>query len=236
MHQAAIPSVPRSVEDPLGTSEVNINGTLNLLEQARIEGVKRFVYASSSSVYGESETLPKVETMPQAPISPYALQKLVGEKYCQLYHALFGLPTVALRYFNVFGPRQNPDSEYAAVVPRFVTAIKNGKPPTVHGDGEQTRDFTFIANVIQANKLSCRAGEEALGGAYNIGCGSRFSLLELIREIGDILDVEVVPEHTDPRPGDVRHSLAGIELAADKLQFAPVVDLTEGLRRTIEAY
>jgi UDP-glucose 4-epimerase len=236
LHQAAIPSVPRSVQEPIETNSVNIDGTLNLLEQARQAGVKRFVSASSSSVYGESETLPKVESMPQAPISPYALQKLVGEKYCKMYYELYGLPTVALRYFNVFGPRQNPDSDYAAVVPRFITAVKGGKAPTIYGDGEQTRDFTFVANVIEANRLACTAGERALGGAYNIGCGTKISLKELLVEIGGILSMDIEPVHEDPRAGDVRHSMAGIELAASRLSFQPKVGLAEGLRKTIEAY
>ena len=166
---AAIPSVPRSVADPLSTNDVNVRGALTVLEAARRHGLKRVVYSSSSSLYGESETLPKVETMAPAPISPYGLQKLTAESYCRLYHRLYGTPTVALRYFNVFGPRQDPNSDYAAVIPRFITAIKAGQAPTIYGDGEQTRDFTFVANVIQANLLSCRAGEGALGGAFNIG-------------------------------------------------------------------
>jgi nucleoside-diphosphate-sugar epimerase len=236
MHEAAVPSVQRSVLDPLTTNDVNIKGTLNLLEEARQAGVKRFVYASSSSLYGESETLPKVESMPLAPISPYGLQKMVGEKYCMLYHSLYGLPTIALRYFNVFGQRQDPASDYAAVVPRFITAMKQGEPPTIYGDGEQTRDFTFIENVVNANRLGCMAGEVALGGAYNIGCGNRISLNALLDAIGQLVERRVAPVHAEPRPGDIRHSLAGIELAAERLSFKPTVGLAEGLRLTFEAY
>jgi UDP-N-acetylglucosamine 4-epimerase len=236
MHEAAIPSVQRSVLDPLTTNEVNIKGTLNLLEEARQAGVKRFVYASSSSLYGESPTLPKVESMPLAPLSPYGLQKMVGEKYCMLYHSLYGLPTIALRYFNVYGQRQDPASDYAAVVPRFITAAKQGEPPTVYGDGEQTRDFTFIENVVNANRLACTAGEAAFGGAYNIGCGDRISLNELLGAIGKLVGRALEPVHEDPRPGDIRDSLAGIELAEQRLGFKPGVDLAEGLRRTFEAY
>src|SRR5262245_50670447 len=170
LHQAAIPSVQRSVENPVLTNEVNVGGTLQLLEAARAAGVKRFVMASSSSIYGESETLPKVESMPAQPISPYGLQKLAAETYGRLYHRLYGLPTIALRYFNVFGPRQNPNSEYAAVIPRFIAAARGGRRATVYGDGGQTRDFTFVENVVRANLLACEARESACGAAYNIAC------------------------------------------------------------------
>jgi len=236
LHQAAIPSVQRSVLDPVGTNAVNVGGTLNLLDAAREAKVQRFVFASSSSLYGESETLPKIETMPSAPISPYGLQKLACESYCGLYYRLYGLPTVALRYFNVFGPRQDPASEYSAVIPRFITAVKSGQPPTIYGDGEQSRDFTFIANVVQANQLSCVAGTQALGGAYNIGCGERITLNALIAAIGDIMKKEIHPEYADAREGDIRHSLAAIDAAGEKLGFRPEVALTEGLLRTVEAY
>jgi nucleoside-diphosphate-sugar epimerase len=236
LHEAAIPSVQRSVLDPVTTNAVNVGGTLNLLEAARQAAVRRFVFASSSSLYGESETLPKVETMPSAPISPYGLQKLACETYCHLYYRLYGLPTVALRYFNVFGPRQDPNSEYSAVIPRFITAVKGGQPPTIYGDGEQSRDFTFVANVIQANQLACVAGTEALGGAYNIGCGERITLNALIKAIGEIMQREIKPDHAEPRDGDIRHSLAAIDAAAQRLGFRPEVALSEGLERTIEAY
>jgi nucleoside-diphosphate-sugar epimerase len=236
VHLAAIPSVQRSVLKPLLTNDVNIGGTLQLLEAARQERVKRFVFASSSSLYGESETLPKVESMGPAPISPYGLQKLTGETYCRLYHRLYGLPTVALRYFNVFGPRQDPNSEYAAVIPRFIECAKADRPATVYGDGEQTRDFTFVENVIQANLRATEADPSACGEAYNIACGERISLNDLLQRIGKLLGKEVTAVHEEPRAGDIRHSLAGIEAARRGLRYEPVVDFNEGLRRTIKAY
>jgi len=236
LHEAAIPSVQRSVLDPLTTNDVNVNGTLRLLEAARAVEAKRFVFASSSSLYGESETLPKIESMPSAPISPYGLQKLTGETYCRLYHSLYGLPTVALRYFNVFGPRQDPSSDYAAVVPRFITAGKSGGRATVYGDGEQTRDFTFIQNVVHANQRACEAGPEACGLAYNIACGERISLNQLLVKIGEVLGREVPADRVDPRPGDIRHSLAGIELAQERLDYRPSFDISEGLQRTAKAF
>jgi len=235
LHLAAIPSVQRSVADPPGTHAVNVMGTLRVLEAARRAEVERVVFASSSSVYGESPTLPKVESMAPAPISPYGLQKLAAETYCRLYHRLYGLPTVALRYFNVFGPRQDPTSEYAAVVPRFITAVREGRAATVYGDGEQTRDFTFVANVVQANLCACAAHPRACGEAYNIACGDRTSLNELLARIGDLAGRPARAEHLPPRPGDIRHSLAGIELAAEKLGYRPGLDLSQGLARTIEA-
>ncbi len=235
LHQAAIPSVQRSVQDPILTNDVNIRGTLVLLEAARRAGVRRFVCASSSSLYGESETLPKVETMAAAPISPYGLQKLAGETYCLLYNRLYGLRTIAFRYFNVFGPRQDPGSEYSAVVPLFIAAGRAGRRAVIYGDGLQTRDFTYVANVVQANLLACRAPDEACGLAYNIACGERITLNDLLLRIGEILGREIVADHVDPRPGDIRHSLAGIELAISRLGYVPEADLSQGLRRTIEA-
>ena len=235
LHEAAIPSVQRSVENPIKTNQANVNGTLNLLEASREQGVRRFVSASSSSLYGESEILPKVETMPLAPISPYGLQKLAGETYCILYHRLYKLPTVALRYFNVFGPRQDPASDYAAVIPRFIAALRAGQPATIYGDGEQTRDFTFVANVIQANLAACEAPLAACGQAYNIACGQQISLNGLLARIAAVLGTEPSAEHTAPRAGDIRHSLAGIELAREQLGYNPEVGLDEGLRRTLEA-
>jgi len=236
LHQAAVPSVQRSVEDPLRTHEVNATGTLGLLEAARRAGVKRFVFASSSSIYGESEVLPKVESMAPGPISPYALQKLAAESYCILYHRLYGLPTVPLRYFNVFGPRQDPASDYAAVVPRFISAIRAGRSPTIYGDGEQTRDFTYIGNVVQANLRACEADESACGRPYNIACGERISLNELIRRIAGLVGREVRTVHEAPRAGDVRHSLAGIERAREGLGYEPTVGLLEGLQQALESY
>jgi nucleoside-diphosphate-sugar epimerase len=235
LHQAAVPSVQRSVQDPLRTDAVNVGGTLQLLEASRREGVRRFVFASSSSLYGESETLPKVETMPPDPISPYGLQKLAAETYCRLYHRLYDLPTLALRYFNVFGPRQDPHSEYAAVVPRFIAAVRAGRPATIYGDGEQSRDFTFVANVVEANLAACAANREVCGRAYNVACGQRTTLNALLRLIGEIMGASAEAEHLEPRPGDIRHSLAGIERATAALGYRPRIDLAEGLRRTAEA-
>jgi nucleoside-diphosphate-sugar epimerase len=236
LHQAAIPSVQRSIRDPRGTHDVNATGTLNLLEAAREHRVGRFVFASSSSVYGESAALPKVETMPPAPISPYALQKLAAETYCVLYHRLFGVPTVALRYFNVFGPRQDPTSEYSAVIPRFVRAAVEGTRATIYGDGEQSRDFTFIGDVVQANLDAWRAGPEALGRAYNIACGGQTTLNALLGEIGRQTGRPIEVDRVAPRAGDIRHSRAGIDAARQRLGFRPQVSLADGLARTIEAF
>ena len=235
LHQAAIPSVQRSIEDPASSNAVNVTGTLNLLLAARDAGVKRFVSASSSSLYGESEVLPKVETMTPRPISPYALQKLAGETYCRLFHSLWGVPTVALRYFNVFGPRQDPGSEYSAVVPRFVTAIKTGKRPIIYGDGQQTRDFTFVSNAVRANLQACEAGKAALGEAYNVACGFRISLNRLVEILAGLAGVPVEPEYAAPRPGDIRDSLADISKAGELMGFRPEVGVDEGLRRVWEA-
>lgn len=204
LHQAAIPSVARSVKDPLSSHQANVDGTLNLLLEARDQHVRRFVFASSSSLYGESPTLPKVETMPTAPISPYGLDKLAGETYCRLFFPLYGLPTVALRHFNVSGPCQDPASEYAAVIPRFITLIHQNQQPVIFGD-KQTRDFTYIANVVRANLLAAEAPEKALGQA-NIACGQRFSLLDLVDRINLSLGTSIVPRHDPPRPGDIRDS------------------------------
>ncbi|MBZ5640566.1 MAG: SDR family oxidoreductase [Acidobacteriia bacterium] len=232
LHEAAIPSIQRSVRDPVATNAVNVAGTLNLLVAARDAGVARFVFASSSSLYGESEVLPKVESMPTAPISPYGLQKLAGESYTRLFHALYRLPAIALRYFNVFGPRQDPKSEYAAVVPRFVTAAKTGEEAVVYGDGEQSRDFTFVSNVVEANLLACRAGADALGKAFNVACGERISLNGLLGVLGELAGRPVRARHDPERPGDIKHSLAGIDLAARHLGYRPRVTFREGIERT----
>ncbi|HII84320.1 MAG TPA: SDR family oxidoreductase [Methanobacterium subterraneum] len=208
LHQAALPSVPRSVRDPLRSNEANITGTLRVLIAARDSNVKKVVCASSSSVYGDTPVLPKVETMPLNPKSPYATTKATGELYCQNFTDIYGLPTVSLRYFNVFGPRQDPESQYAAVIPKFITAIMNGESPIIFGDGEQSRDFTFVKNVVQANILAC---ESQMQGVYNVACGRRTTLNELIDMMGELLDVDVNPEYTDPRAGDVKHSLADVD-------------------------
>jgi len=233
LHQAAIPSVARSVEDPITTNRANVTGTLNLLIASRDAGVKRVVFASSSSIYGDSPTLPKTEDMPPDPLSPYAASKLIGEYYCKIFQNLFGLETICLRYFNVFGPRQDPTSEYAAVIPIFITAVASDRQPTVYGDGLQSRDFTFIENVIEANLLACSAPKEATGQVYNIACGECFTLLDLLDQLGRILNKKPQPLFEPPRPGDVKHSLADISRAESHLSFEPKVSFTEGLRRTV---
>ena len=236
LHQAAIASVPRSVKDPVRTNEVSVRGTLLLLVAARDAGVHRFVYASSSSVYGESPVLPKVETMTPEPISPYGIAKLAAEKYVTVFHRIYGLGTVALRYFNVFGPRQDPASEYAAVVPRFATAIMQTGRPTIYGDGEQTRDFNPIANVVEANLKSMEAPDAACGKAYNIAGGTRISLLDLCRRLGTLAGREVAPIHEPPRVGDIRHSLADISAAKAALGYTASVSLEQGIAIAFEHY
>jgi nucleoside-diphosphate-sugar epimerase len=233
LHQAAIPSVQRSVEDPLSSHRANITATLNMLVAARDAGAKRFVFASSSSVYGDSETLPKVETMPENPISPYALTKLAGEKYSLVFHRIYGLPTVSLRYFNVFGPRQNPHSPYSAVISRFVEAALRGIRPVVYGDGEQSRDFTYVDNVVEANLLACRAPDVG-GMVFNVGTGQRHTLNNLLRSLSTIVGHQLEPDYANPRVGDIRHSQAGIEEAKRFLGFEPRVSFHEGLERTVD--
>lgn len=233
-HQGALASVSRSLQDPVTTLETNVGGTQHVLLAARDAGVRRVVYASSSSVYGNTPTLPKVEQMPPQPLSPYAVHKLTGELLCGVSTRLHGLETVALRYFNVFGPRQDPSSEYAAVIPRFLRALLDGKRPVVFGDGEQTRDFTYIANVVQANLLAAHA-PDAVGRAINIGCGARVSLNAMLRMAGDLLGVSMQAEYREPRAGDVRDSLADISLARQCLGYTPEVPFHEGLARTLWA-
>jgi UDP-glucose 4-epimerase len=235
LHQAALPSVPRSVTDPLASHEANATGTLRLLIAARDAGVKRLVFASSSSVYGDSPELPKHEEMPARPRSPYAVNKLAGEEYCKVFSGVYGFPAVALRYFNVFGPRQDPASQYAAVIPAFITAALRGERPVVHGDGLQTRDFTYVQNVVDANLLACDA-PEAAGEAINIACGQRISLLELLQQIGRITGRHIEPRFDPARPGDVKHSLASIQKAERLLGFTPSVTFDQGLERTIEYF
>ncbi|MDZ7289554.1 MAG: SDR family oxidoreductase [candidate division KSB1 bacterium] len=232
LHQAALGSVPRSVQDPLTSNEVNVHGTLNLLWAARKAGVKCFVTASSSSVYGNTSHLPKQESMLPNPISPYAVSKLASERYALSFHAVYGLPTVALRYFNVFGPRQDPTSQYAAVIPRFITALIKGRAPIVYGDGEQSRDFTYIDNVVQANLLACTA-PEAVGQVINVACGERYSLNILLQHLAEIMGKEVRPIYEKEQPGDVKHSMASIERAQHLLGFSPSVNFKEGLKRTV---
>ena len=233
-HQGAVPSVPRSVAEPERTNDVNVTGTLRVLEAARKAGVRRVVFAASSSVYGDTPVLPKVETMAPCPLSPYALQKYAGERYCQLFHGLYGLETVALRYFNVYGPRQDPNSEYAAVIPRFARACLAGKAPLVFGDGEQTRDFTFVGDAVAANLLAADA-PHAAGEVMNVAGGRRVSLNELLREILALTRAQVEARYQPARPGDVRDSLADLSRARELLGYEPQVDLRTGLARTIES-
>jgi UDP-glucose 4-epimerase len=231
-HQAAMRSVPRSVEDPLGANDNNVTGTLNVLEAARRAGVKRVVYASSSSVYGARPELPKREEQPPAPISPYAVSKVAGEQYAAVWTQLYGVATVGLRYFNVFGPRQDPASEYAAVIPRFILWALRGQPLEVHGDGTQSRDFTYIDNVVEANVLAAAA--DGVGGeVFNVGCGERVSLLAIIAHLERTLGVALERRHTPPRPGDVPHTLADVGKAKRLLGYTPVVGFAEGLDRTV---
>ena len=231
-HQAALASVPRSIADPLATHRACADGTLHILMAARDANVRRVVYAASSSAYGNSPRLPKTETDPAAPLSPYAAAKLAGEHYCAAFSEVYGLETVRLRYFNVFGPRQTPDSPYAAVIPLFIRAMTQGESPLIHGDGEQSRDFTFIADVVQAN---LRAAETpGIGGRlYNVACGRRTSLLQLIALLNELLGTRIAPTHGKPRPGDVKHSLADIERARTELGYRPTTDMREGLRQCL---
>ncbi len=233
-HFAALPSVVRSVEDPLETHDVNVTGTLNLLIAARDAGAKRLVFSSSSSVYGNTPTLPKHEDMIPMPLSPYAAHKLTGEHYCRIFFELYGLKTFSLRYFNVFGPRQNPKSHYAAVIPLFIDACARGEPPLIHGDGGQTRDFTYVQNVVDANLACCTAPDEAAGRVFNAACGDRISVNDLASAIAKLMDSKVRPVHDEPRPGDVRDSQADNRRARELLGWTPKVDFEEGIRRTVE--
>ena len=230
-HEAALASVPRSLERPEETNRANVTGTLNVLLAARDAGVERVVYAGSSSVYGANPELPKREQMRPAPLSPYALSKYVGEEYARLFDEHFGLRTVTLRYFNVFGPRQDPDSPYAAVIPLFVKSLMEGRAPVIHGDGGQTRDFTYVPNVVDANLVACHS--PAARGTYNIACGARTSILELLAMLQDLLGTRIAPTHAAPRPGDVRDSLADISRARADLGYAPETDLRAGLAATV---
>lgn len=237
LHQAALGSVPRSIADPVTTNEVNIRGTLNALMAARDAGVKRFVAASSSSVYGNTPVLPKVESMTMLPRSPYAVSKLATEKYCQAFHAVYGLETIALRYFNIFGPRQDPNSQYAAVLPLFITRAMADEAPIVHGDGLQSRDFTFVENAVSANLLACMAPAEKVAGEFfNVACGARFSLLDILNGVGDALGKNITPIHEPTRAGDVRDSLADITKIQDAMGYKVLVPMQEGLRRTVDYF
>jgi len=234
-HQAALPSVPRSIQDPLTSNSSNVIGTLNVLLAARDAGARRVVFASSSSVYGANRDLPKREEMPTVPISPYAVAKLAAENYCRAFHEVYGLETVAIRYFNVFGPRQDPLSAYAAVIPNFMTAILDGRRPVVYGDGEQSRDFTYVDNTVDANLLAATV-EGVAGEVMNVACGERISLNGLLEELAEISGDEVEADYLPGRPGDVPHSLADISKAQELLGFEPRVGLREGLAATFEHY
>ncbi len=232
-HQAALASVPRSVANPLATHRVCVDGTLQVLLAARDAKVRRVVYAASSSAYGNSVRLPKSESDPTAPLSPYAAAKLAGENYCAAFSEVYGLETVRLRYFNVFGPRQTPDSPYAAVIPLFIQALSTDRSPTIHGDGEQSRDFTFVADVVQANLLAS-AAPGVSGRVYNVACGRRTSLLELVGLLNELLGKKIAPTHASLRLGDVKHSQAAIERAREDLGYRPTTDMKQGLRRCLE--
>lgn len=235
LHEAALPSVPKSVADPVASHRSNIQGTFNLLVAAKDANVQRFVYAGSSSAYGESETLPKVESMPSSPLSPYAVQKLTGEFYCTVFARCYGLQTLTIRYFNVFGPRQDPNSQYAAAIPAFITAILENRSPTVYGDGEQTRDFTYIDNIVEANLLAVNA-KQTRGEVINVACGESISINAIISEINAALGKNVRPNYVPVRPGDIKHSWADIALASRIIGFKPVVSFRDGLKKAIEWY
>jgi len=235
LHQGALPSVPVSIDNPAATHQHCVNATFTLLLAARDAGIKRFVYAASSSAYGDAPTSPKVETMPTSPLSPYAVAKLTGEYYCSVFYNIYGLETVSLRYFNVFGPYQDPASQYAAAIPAFVTAILKDEPPTIYGDGEQSRDFTYIDNVVGANLLAARASQTK-GEVINIACGQAVTVNEIIDMINELLGKNVKPIYTAPRAGDVKHSLADITAARELINFEPVVDFKDGLKKAIDWY
>lgn len=233
LHQAALPSVPRSVEDPIASNQNNVDGTLNVLVAARDAEVKRVVYAASSSAYGNSLSLPKKEDMKPDPLSPYAITKLVGEQYCKVFSELYGLETVSLRYFNVFGPHQDPNSQYAAVIPKFITAMLNNESPVIFGDGEQSRDFTYIQNNVNANLLACEVAG-ATGKMFNIASGKRITLNQVIATLNEIIGKNLEPIYTKPRPGDIMHSLADITLAREILGYKPRYGFEDGLKKTVE--
>jgi len=232
LHQAAIPSVPRSVNDPIASNRANTDATLNVLVAARDAGVRRLIFASSSSEYGDTPTLPKTEDMPPSPLSPYALQKVIGTQYCQMFTRLYGFETVAIRYFNVFGPRQDPTSAYSGVISVFSTALSQKRQPTIYGDGEQTRDFTYVANVVDGVLRACEA-PKAAGEVINVACGTRISLNELLRVMNRIVGTDLQAVYKDVRPGDVKDSQADISKAKALLGYTPIVDLEEGLRLTL---
>jgi len=234
-HQAAVPSVPRSVAEPALNHDINVNGTFNVLMAAREAGARRVVYAASSSAYGDTETLPKHESMSPSPLSPYAAAKLFGEYYCQVFTRVYNLETVSLRYFNVFGPRQDPSSPYSGVISKFITALLEGEAPVVYGDGEQSRDFTYVSNVVDANLRAAESGE-AIGQVINLGIGERVTINQLLAELQKIIGSNLPTRYEDTRAGDVRHSLAAISRAGELIDYRPSVRLAEGLKRTVAWY
>jgi len=237
LHQAAIPSVPKSIADPARSNRVNVEGTVNVLIAARDAGVKRVVYAASSSAYGDTPTLPKREDMMPVPLSPYAVAKLAGEMYMRVFYGVYGLPTVCLRYFNIFGPRQDPTSQYSAVLAKFITLMLRGERPTIYGDGEQSRDFNYIDNAVAANLLATTAPESDVAGeTFNIATGRRYNLNETVALLKPLTGYAGDVEHAPERSGDIKHSLADISRAQEKLGYQPLVDFEEGLRRTVEWY
>ena len=235
LHQGALPSVYRSVQDPLTTSEINVGGTLNVLLNARDEGVRRLVFASSSSIYGNAPGFPRKEGAMPTPLAPYAVSKLAAEQYCTVFTTVYGLETVSLRYFNIFGRQQDPASQYSAVIPRFIAAMREGRSPTIYGTGEQSRDFTHIDNVVAANLLAMDA-PDAAGHVLNIACGTSHSLNDIVAVLNRLLGTDIEAVHAAPRPGDVARSWADISLAEEVLGYVPAVDLEQGLRLTIEAF
>ncbi|MGA8617560.1 MAG: SDR family oxidoreductase [Candidatus Sulfotelmatobacter sp.] len=236
LHQAAIPSVPKSVRDPIGSNRANVDGTLNILVAARDAKVKRVIYAASSSAYGDTPTLPKHERMTPDPISPYAVAKLASEHYMTSFYRCYGLETVALRYFNIFGPRQDPTSPYSGVLAKFITLMLSGQQPTIYGDGEQSRDFTYIDNAVEANLLACKAPAQVAGKVFNVATGRRVSLNETFKMLQQLTSYSGSPIYTAEREGDIKHSLADISLAEKHLGYTPKVNFEDGLRRTVDWY
>lgn len=236
LHQAALPSVPRSIADPVTTNEVNITGTLNVLMAARDRRVKRVIYASSSSVYGNDPRQPKHEDMRPRPMSPYAISKLAGEEYCTVFTQLYGLETVILRYFNIFGPRQDPDSQYSGVIPKFLGLMLKNKRPIIYGDGSQSRDFTYVENIVSVNLKACDSEKLPEERIFNCACGNQITIIELVNELNHLLRKKLSPKFTNPRPGEVRHSNADVSRAVHYLDYEPKVDSREGLNLTIAWY
>jgi nucleoside-diphosphate-sugar epimerase len=235
LHQAALPSVPRSINDPITSNDVNVGGTLNILDSARLNNVKRVVFASSSSIYGDNPELPKKEDMNPNPLSPYAVSKLTGEKYCLVFSQIYSLETVCLRYFNVFGPNQDPNSQYSAVIPKFIKSALNDEEIIIYGDGEQSRDFTYVANVVYANLLASEIELKA-GIVMNCACHDRISLNELIKFISDLTGKKITPKYDSARTGDIKHSFADISLAKNILKYEPIIDFNKGLLLTYQSF